>query len=165
MTRRLLRAREVQEITGLSRTKAYELMHALGSVRVIGRATRVSVERLGAYMRERKAAAPSGEPAVILAQSLTSLTGIEPPTTAGVYAVQGAGGFIKIGRGKNIAARLRKLQNAHPVPIKLIAVLSSDPRDELAHHRRWAHLRRQGEWFEADHDLVEHLAQMRVAPP
>jgi len=163
--KRFLTAREVAEITGLKRSAAYELMHSLGSVVLLKRACRLDRAKLDAFLRERHSRAPAGESAEILAASLSSLPGIAPPATPGVYAIQGVGGFVKIGRAKNIAYRLRKIQNAHPTPIKLLAILSPDPEDERAHHHRWAHLRRAGEWFAPDHELIEHLAQLRAESP
>lgn len=93
--RQLLTARQVQAITGLGRTKAYELMHDLGCIHIAGRNARVSRDRLEAYMRETRQEAPSTAAAAVLAASLMSLPGIAAPDSAGVYAIQGAGGFIK----------------------------------------------------------------------
>ncbi len=165
VTRRLLKCAEVQAITGLSRSAAYELMHALGCLRVLGRSTRVWSDKIEAYMRASHAELASGVVVAELEQSPNSLPGTEPPTTAGVYAIQGAGDFIKIGRANNIRARVRQLRNQNPMPIKFLAVLSANPEDEAANHMRWAHLRQHGEWFAPGHDLLDHLDQLRGATP
>lgn len=69
------------------------------------------------------------------------------PTTPGVYALQCVPGLVKIGRARNIAQRMRELQTGCPYELKLLAVLSRDPNDEAAFHRRFARDRRHGEWF------------------
>lgn len=86
---------------------------------------------------------------------------IEPPASPGVYAIRGAADYIKIGSAKNIAARMRGLQTAHPVKLVLLAVLSENPDDETRFHKQWAHLRCHGEWFSPSHDLLAFLGAHR----
>jgi len=86
------------------------------------------------------------------------------PSTPGVYAIEGVGGYVKIGKAKNIESRMRDLQVAHPVPLKLLAVLSADPKDEGAFHRQWADLRCTGEWFKPNLEFFEFIAGVRRRP-
>lgn len=165
MTQRLLTAREVQAITGLSRSGAYELMRLLGAER-LGRETRLCSDKLDAYIDALSAASvPTDRAAAILARSLTALPEIAAPSMPGVYAILSASGLIKIGRSDDVAARVRALRSQNGAPIKFLGILSNDPGTEFEHHQRWAHLRRHGEWFTPNHDLVERIARARGAAP
>jgi hypothetical protein len=88
---------------------------------------------------------------------LVDVVGREAPATSGVYAVQGYGDFVKIGRAKNIRERLLGLQGANPVPLKLLAVLSTNPEDEFVFHERFSDYRTIGEWFRLEGELKEFL--------
>jgi hypothetical protein len=72
---------------------------------------------------------------------------LTPPGTAGVYAIECVPGYVKIGRARNVAARMHELQTGCPFELKLLAVLSTNPEDETSFHRRFARDRRHGEWF------------------
>lgn len=75
-----------------------------------------------------------------------------------VYFLE-AGPFIKIGRAKiSPTKRIRQLQTGCPYPIKLLLWLPGGSDLERRCHRRFAHLRAQGEWF---HRTPELLAGMR----
>lgn len=87
---------------------------------------------------------------------------LRPPSQPGVYAVAGLPGFIKIGRAANIAERVLQLQTGHPVPLRLLAVASADPADEVAIHAQWSRLRVTGEWFQAAPALLDWLASRRA---
>lgn len=69
------------------------------------------------------------------------------PASPGVYVIQGAGRFVKIGKAQNIADRLKGIQTNHPVPIRLLAVLSDVPEREREFHLKFAQARKHGEWF------------------
>jgi Meiotically up-regulated gene 113 len=59
-----------------------------------------------------------------------------------------AAGRVKIGRSGDSAIRFSTLQSASPVPLK---ILHTEPRAgcfEIMLHRKFADLRRHGEWFE-----------------
>lgn len=92
------------------------------------------------------------------------LAGLPPPRTMGVYAIRGIPGWIKIGRAFNIAQRIDDLQSASPVPLVLLAVLSTDIRHELIFHRHLAHLRGLGEWFREDIELTLFVRERRRNP-
>jgi len=86
---------------------------------------------------------------------------LTPPARPGVYAVKGAGNFVKIGKGKNIAQRLRDIQTNHPVPLRLLAVLSDDPEDEKLFHSKLAAHRAHGEWFRLEDEVLEVIRKAR----
>lgn len=86
---------------------------------------------------------------------------MEPPDAPGVYALLGLPGFVKIGKAKSIVKRMRELQCGCPVPLKLIAVLSKDPGDEGALHKRWAPYRETGEWFRTETPLRSFIREKR----
>lgn len=88
---------------------------------------------------------------------------LRPPETPGVYAIRGVAGYIKIGRASNIAARIGAIQSAHPIPIKLLAILSENPEDEAKFHRRWAEQRVGGEWFKSTPEMLEYFQRVRDA--
>lgn len=90
---------------------------------------------------------------------------LAPPQYGGVYAISGVHGWVKIGRAKNIASRMRDLQVGSPVPLRLLAVLSLDEDDERDLHRRWSHLRTSGEWFRLDAELLGAIAAARSQVP
>ena len=77
----------------------------------------------------------------------------EPPKTGGVYVLEGVPGWVKIGKTKNIRARIRSIQLAHHVPLRLLAVLSENEGDEKIFHKRFAPLRAHGEWFRFEGEL------------
>lgn len=89
------------------------------------------------------------------------MASLEPPRVGGVYAVEGHPGWVKIGRSECIANRVRDLQLGQPARLRLLAVLSLNQRDESVWHRRWQHLRGQGEWFRSDPELLAAVAAAR----
>jgi hypothetical protein len=93
-----------------------------------------------------------------------ALPGVGPPSTGGVYALAGVPGYVKIGKASNIAERLLGVQTGHPVPLRLLAVLSSEPKDERPLHDHWRHLRSFGEWFRFDDELSAFIAERRDRP-
>lgn len=90
--------------------------------------------------------------------------GVDPPSTGGVYALTGVPGFIKIGKATNIAVRMEGVQTGHPVPLRLLAVLSRDPLHEHVLHAHWRHLRSAGEWYRFDEELLAFVAARRADP-
>ena len=85
------------------------------------------------------------------------------PTCAGVYFVQWGhdGGAIKIGRTKNICARLKELQTASPIELVLLAYQPGSGREELYYHHCFAHARLRGEWFRPVPELLACIAELR----
>lgn len=77
-----------------------------------------------------------------------------------VYFIEALpGGFIKI--GWSVQPLRRMSENLAFVPpdvkLRLLAIMPGDGDDELALHRRFAHLRVRGEWFEPGDDLLLYI--------
>lgn len=73
-------------------------------------------------------------------------------------------GLFKIGTSIDVHTRLQDIQYWSPVPLRLLAQIMGDKRLEARIHRRFNHLRRRGEWFEATDELrqfVEDLAGVK----
>ena len=64
-------------------------------------------------------------------------------------------GTVKIGRGVDPIRRLANLQTGSTSKLKLLAVINEDCEAIL--HRRFAHLRTTGEWFEASPSLMAFI--------
>ncbi len=79
--------------------------------------------------------------------------------TPKVYFVQATlTGPIKIGfTTKRMAGRLRELQGANHEELEILAVVPGTKENELALHRRFAHLRIRGEWFHPAKELLEFV--------
>lgn len=76
---------------------------------------------------------------------------------SGVYFIS-SGEAIKIGISTDVVGRMRSLQTASPYPLRLMAFLpGATPRDEAMLHRKFAHLRLEGEWFKPGPDLLEYV--------
>ncbi len=73
-----------------------------------------------------------------------------------VYFVsQGERGPIKIGFAKDVDKRVRALQTASPVPLKVLAVVEGDSAIEKRFHRLLEAHRLMGEWFERSAPVVD----------
>lgn len=66
-------------------------------------------------------------------------------------------GRVKIGYSDAPERRIQEIRLMCPVPVELIAVVGGSYKDEAALHRRFADLRRHGEWFD---DVPEIRAEM-----
>lgn len=76
---------------------------------------------------------------------------------SGTYFIQaGENGPIKIGKAGDVDKRLRDLQVSNHEELRLLLVL---PRADVERfiHRRFAHCRRRGEWFEPTEDLLRFV--------
>lgn len=76
-----------------------------------------------------------------------------------VYFIEAVGTCkVKIGfTSGEVMDRLRQLQTGCPVPLALRAVIDGDQRTEGNLHRRFAHLKQDGEWFEIGGDLARYM--------
>jgi hypothetical protein len=70
------------------------------------------------------------------------------------FAQPSDGGRIKIGTTIRLSQRLKQLAAEHGCDLHVLAVQDGGPDDEVLLHRRFAHLRAVGEWFEPGDDLV-----------
>ena len=76
---------------------------------------------------------------------------------SGVYFISN-GEAIKIGVSKDVVERMRGLQTASSRPLRLMAFLpGATGRDEAMLHRKFAHLRLNGEWFRPEAELLEYV--------
>lgn len=105
-----------------------------------------------------------------LRQSLTEtnrLAAALPPsaraTPTSIYFVQ-TGVYdddpVKIGMADSVSARLAQLQTGSPWPLRLLGVVPGGAVEERDLHRRFAHLRLRGEWFEGAPELLAAIAEM-----
>lgn len=84
----------------------------------------------------------------------------EPITPSIVYLIQGvSGGPIKIGLTTDLDARLKAL--TYHEPLRVLATVPGVRADEMALHKRFAHCRVHGEWFEPTDDLMEFIENAR----
>lgn len=82
-------------------------------------------------------------------ERLAAELGVDPGIT---YIVVGDVGRVKIGRTKNLEARISALQTAHGIQLRLLRQIPIDC--EKALHKRYAHLRLKGEWFTFDPEML-----------
>ena len=64
-----------------------------------------------------------------------------------VYFVASGENAVKIGVTDDVLSRMKALQTASPLPLKLLAVMPDDQETEYDLHRAFAALRISGEWF------------------
>ncbi|MFO0801428.1 MAG: GIY-YIG nuclease family protein [Gemmataceae bacterium] len=76
-----------------------------------------------------------------------------------VYFIEAVGtNKVKIGFTDGpVESRLRQLQTGCPVPLAVRAVVEGDQKAEGRFHRRFAHLKQEGEWFELGPDLARFM--------
>lgn len=80
----------------------------------------------------------------------------------GVYFIQaGEDGPIKIGRSRNVKARLASLQVSAPERLTLIAFYAAPPVEEARLHRLLAEHRITGEWFRPHADVLAVVAEAK----
>lgn len=81
-----------------------------------------------------------------------------------VYFVSYENGPVKIGKAKNISARIKTLQTGIPYPLQLLGVMAGRTGLEGALHRKFHTSRLNGEWFERDSNLLEFIHQNTSDP-
>lgn len=69
-----------------------------------------------------------------------------------------AEGSIKIGWSSDVARRLEELQTGNPRKIRLLGAFPGTMHDEAALHRKFGHLRLEGEWFRGESELRSFVA-------
>ena len=69
-----------------------------------------------------------------------------------IYFIQ-AKQYVKIGYSKNPRYRLKKMQTANPIKLKLLATMPGDCKTETGLHEAFDKLRYRGEWFRYDGKL------------
>lgn len=78
-----------------------------------------------------------------------------------VYFIGGRQGPIKIGRTKNVAARLKKLQTGYHRRLYLLAAIPGSQTLEEDLHKRFAPQRMMGEWFARSAELAAMIRKNR----
>jgi hypothetical protein len=87
--------------------------------------------------------------------------------TGVVYFVRQNGSMrVKIGTAHyaRVNARLAELQRMNPEPLELLGACMGGQPLEADLHRRFAHLRAHGEWFEAAPELMLLIAALTLRP-
>lgn len=107
-------------------------------------------------------AGPDNEP--IRISELKPLAGepLEPDDRGLTYFIGGDVGAIKIGRSVNLDVRLKDIQACSPIPLRVLATRPGVARERL-YHKRFAHCRLHGEWFERTPDILAEIE--RLAAP
>jgi hypothetical protein len=78
------------------------------------------------------------------------------------------GNAIKIGHSAIPKQRISGLQVGFPEPLEILAIVPNTFITEADAHAKFAHLRIQGEWFEAHPDLIEFILAVKIeasSPP
>lgn len=77
---------------------------------------------------------------------------------ARVYFIHApAANLIKIGYTTNLKTRFVDIQNGSPIPLVLLRSIDGGRATEAALHKRFAKLRRRGEWFKATKTLTDFV--------
>lgn len=76
-----------------------------------------------------------------------------PPTDTNPYA----GLFVKIGRSRNVLERLKNLQTGTYGELIIHALEPGDSKRETKLHKKFAPLRRHGEWFSCSNAMTKHI--------
>jgi hypothetical protein len=79
-----------------------------------------------------------------------------------VYFIQGDdGGPVKIGRARDLFARLPKVQIGYPFgTLRYVGLLRGVGTTEWSLHQRFAHLRLRGEWFRPEPELLDFIRSL-----
>jgi len=95
---------------------------------------------------------------------LPAVSAPAPSPGGHVYFIQNDQ-FVKIGRARNVKARLGELQVSHSQALRLVGVIAcTDAREtEAAWHRRHAAVHVRGEWFRLDPVLLAAIQDLTAA--
>ncbi|WP_163836928.1 GIY-YIG nuclease family protein [Spartinivicinus ruber] len=81
-----------------------------------------------------------------------------PKGVSYIYFVQaGEDGLIKIGRTKDVQARMCSLNSASPVELKLLGVFKAKDYMEKILHEEFAKYRVKGEWFKPVEEIKNFI--------
>src|SRR3972149_6243576 len=70
--------------------------------------------------------------------------------------------LIKIGRSADVNKRLSHLQISVGAELRIIKAVPADPWVEIAVHSKFQHIRVRGEWFRADKELLDFIANFKA---
>ena len=80
---------------------------------------------------------------------------------AGIYVVQlGHLPFVKIGFSRHVASRICGMQQALPLPLRVLAVAAGDQKEEQRLHRKLKKWRSRGEWYAVDERFASRLRDL-----
>lgn len=82
------------------------------------------------------------------------------PTSFVYFLLNPADGRVKIGRAKNVGARVADLQTGHSQRLRLLAVVVGGRPVERAYQRRFAKDREGGEWFRPSAELMACIDEL-----
>lgn len=85
------------------------------------------------------------------------------PPRACVYFIGGNVGSIKIGSSMAPLERFASMQSNSPIKLTIMALADGGGDAERSYHKRFAHLRTHGEWFERHPDILAEIANLN--PP
>ena len=86
------------------------------------------------------------------------------PEIVTIYFVGPKGGPIKIGRAARLDFRLRDLRLANAFPLEVWASFDGPPSLEREYHKRFAHRRLHGEWFERCAEIEAEIDRLNATP-
>jgi hypothetical protein len=72
--------------------------------------------------------------------------------------------FLKIGTSTNISNRVKSLDAANPMDLKIEAVLQGSFQTESGLHDLFSHLNRKGEWFKINDEMKYFIRAIRLNP-
>ena len=78
------------------------------------------------------------------------------------YLQQGDSGPIKIGYSAYPFKRMRQLQTANSVSLKLLLIVEGTKGLERRLHRQFSHLRIQSEWFSPSSELMSYISNIKT---
>lgn len=68
---------------------------------------------------------------------------------------------VKIGYTSSIERRIPTLKTSSPFKLKLLFSLGGTRKDEQELHKRFTHLRTNGEWFRLDSEILWHIETLK----
>lgn len=76
-----------------------------------------------------------------------------------IYIIQDSQGLIKIGHSTNVSKRIKHLQTAHGVKLKLLASAIAPSYIEKRLHKMFFFHRKSGEWFSCSYNLIKLIIE------
>lgn len=75
-----------------------------------------------------------------------------------IYFLRSPSGSIKIGATIRLSRRIKELTGEFGGGLEVLGVANGFYKEEKELHKRFAHLRQAGEWFDPGDDLIEYIA-------
>lgn len=74
-----------------------------------------------------------------------------------------SGAYMKIGHSRDVNKRIKAINTSAPERVELMMVIPGTAEDEKRLHKRFQHLRSNGEWFHFTGELCEFVERRRAA--